>query len=126
VVEAGLDDFWAATFWCQSLPEPVDDLTATLAGHESGSDSSDVRLTWSVPASEAGIDHYVVYRSSDVSAVGDSLDVATDTTYLDMGAAGSSGSNYYYVVKVVDSLGRKSGVSSQVGEFDVELMNGTK
>jgi len=123
VVEAGIDDVWAATVWCRSLPEAVDDLTAAPAGHGGDSDSLDIRLVWTAPASEAGIDHYVVCRSADPAGPLDSLSATADTTYLDIGAAGSQGSNYYYMVKAVDALGRQSEASNMVGEFDVEVLN---
>ena len=123
VVEAGIDDFWAATFWCQSPPAAIGDLGAALAGHESGSPSPDIRLTWTQPASEAGLDHYVLYRSTDPGGVMDSLAATADTTYLDAGAGGSPAGNYYYIVKAVDGLGRKSEESNRVGEFDREVLN---
>jgi hypothetical protein len=123
VVEAGVDDFWAATCWCQSPPAAIDDLVAVPAGHGGGSDSLDIRLSWSEPASEMGIDYYIVYRSTDPDATGDSLAAVADTTYLDVGAGGDSGTNHYYMVKAVDSLGRKSRDSNMVGEFDVDLLN---
>jgi hypothetical protein len=34
-----------------------------------------------------------------------------------------TGSNHYYVIKAVDSLGRKSTDSNKVGEFDISLIN---
>jgi hypothetical protein len=47
-----------------------------------------------------------------------------DTIYTDAGAAGVVGTNYYYIVKAVDALGRKSAESNKVGEFDHSLSNG--
>jgi C1A family cysteine protease len=122
VVEAGLDDVWAATFWCQSPPEAVGDLTAGLAGYESGSPGPDIRLTWTEPASESGLDHYVVYRSTDSGGAMDSLAATSDTTYLDPGAGGDPAGNYYYLVRPVDVLGRKGPESDRVGEFDIDLI----
>jgi C1A family cysteine protease len=122
-VEAGIDDVWAATFWCQSPPEAIGDLRAILAGYQSGSPRPDIRLTWTEPVSQLGLDHYVIYRSMDPGGTMDSLAVTADTTYLDAGAGGSSGSDFFYIVKAVDSLGRKAPESNTAGEFDVELLN---
>jgi len=123
VVEAGIDDFWAATVWCQSPPEAVGDLNAVLAGYGSGSPDPDIRLTWTEPASESGLDHYVIYRSTDPGGTMDSLAALSDTTYLDPGAGGDPAGNFYYLVRAVDALGRKGPVSGRVGEFDVEVIN---
>ena len=122
VVEAGVDDFWAATFECQSAPAAIDDLKAILAGH-SGSYSSDINLSWSQPCSPFGLDHYVIFRATDLGVTMDSLDATTDTNYTDAGAAGNLGTNYFYLVKTVDNLGQKSEDSNVVGEFDMELLN---
>ena len=53
----------------------------------------------------------------------DSIGGTTDTTYLDVGAIGTSGTNYFYVVKAVDDVGQKSDPSGTVGEFDVLLIS---
>jgi hypothetical protein len=104
-----------------SPPDPVDDLAATLA---SGAKSftGNLYLAWTEPYSEASISYYVVYRSTLPSGGGDSLASTGDTEYTDMGAVGDTSTNYYYTIKVVDSLGRKSASSNQVGEFDVQLI----
>jgi len=95
-------------------PMAIDDLTLDLA-------ESDICLKWSEPYSECGVTHYVVYRSSSAGSLGDSLVSTADTTHADVGAAGDVGSNYFYTVKAVDSVGQKSQGSSQVGEFDRNL-----
>ncbi len=122
VVEAGVDDFWAATFRCQSGPASIDDLTAILAG-TTESYSPDIRLFWSQPSSPFGVSHYVVYRVTDPSATMDSLDATNDNTYTDVAAAGNPGVNYFYVVKAVDELGQKSADSNMVGEFDGQMLS---
>jgi hypothetical protein len=125
VVEAGVDDFWAGTLECvDSPPDAVDDLRATLAGI-TDSLNSDIYLSWSEPAGPLGVDHYVIYRSTDPGAVMDSLDATADTTYTDVGVAGNVGTDYFYMVKAVDELGQKSLDSNVVGEFDVDLPNFT-
>jgi len=65
----------------------------------------------------------VVYRSTGPGTTGDSLVGTTDNTYLDAGTAGDVGTNHYYRVEIVDGLGSRFD-SSQVGEFDIELING--
>jgi len=123
VVEAGIDDVWAATFWCQSPPEAVGGLRSTLAGYESGFSSPDIRLTWTEPSSESGLDYYIVYRAADPEGTMDSLAATTDTTYLDAGAGSNPSENYYYLIRAVDVLGRKGPESGRVGEFDIEVIN---
>jgi len=116
-VEAGVDDFWAATFECVSIPpEAVDDLAIELL-------EGDVYLLWTEPYSDGGVNHYVVYRSTTVGSADDSLAGTTNTTYIDIGAAGVAGTNYYYTVKATDEAGRKSEESNKVGEFDCGLIN---
>jgi len=116
VVEAGIDDFLVSYFECAGgPPEPIDDLTSELA-------ESDIFLHWTEPNSEGAVSYYVVYRSSDPEAAGDSLAGTTDANYTDVGAAGDTGTNYYYTVKAVDGGGLKSGESNKVGEFDSNLI----
>jgi C1A family cysteine protease len=122
VVEAGVDDFWAAAFDCQSGPAAIDDLETVLAGITE-SPSGNICLSWSQPSSSVGVDHYVIYRATDPDATMDSLDVTTDTSYTDVGVAGNVGTDYFYTVKSVDVLGQKSPASNVVGEFDIELPN---
>jgi hypothetical protein len=117
VVEAGIDDFSVAAFSCTaSPPDAVDDLAAQML-------EGDIVLQWTEPGSEGGVDRYVVYRSSDPLASGDSLAGTSNSAYTDPGAAGSTGANYYYTVKAV-SNGLKSEASNMAGEFDIELING--
>jgi hypothetical protein len=101
------------------LPPEVDDLMSVLSG-------SGVLLFWSPPGEE--VDHYVVYRDSFPgfdSGGGDSLGIAADTFYVDdvAGGVGDPGLNWYYVVRAVDVLGKKSDDSNCAGEFDKDLGN---
>ena len=98
-------------------PEPIDDLSAQLHG---GAKSywGNIHLSWSESNDYFGIDHYVIYRSTEPYLLGDSVGVTTDTTYLDAGAVGNPNTNYYYNVKAIDLAGNKSPTSNQVGEFD--------
>jgi hypothetical protein len=106
----------------QTPPSAVEDLRAALTG-------SDIDLQWSaVTADTAGakesISHYVVYRSDDPTFSAqpvDSLAAVASSQYLDAGAAGSSVTNYFYIIRAVDYGGLKSEASATVGEFDVEL-----
>ncbi len=109
-------------------PAAVSDLTATLAGNA-------LHLSWqAVTADEGGnpitVDHYTVYRHIDprfVPVAGDSIGSTAETYYDDPAAAlKDPGTNHYYVVKAVDSQGRKSADSSTVGEFDKTLLETAK
>jgi len=75
----------------------------------------------------AAIDSYVVYRNSDpISVPVDSIGAALSTQYSDAGAAGSSGVNYFYVIRAMSASKAKSSVSNHVGEFDRELITSIK
>jgi hypothetical protein len=104
-------------------PEAIDDVTAAV---ESGAKvtSGDIRLTWSEPYDDMGVTRYVVYRSTSASSPGDSLAGTLDTTFADVGAAGTVGTNYFYTVKAVDLAGNWSEESNRVGEFDRNLISG--
>jgi N-acetylmuramoyl-L-alanine amidase len=100
-------------------PAAVSDLTATLSGN-------DIALSWSAVSidttgSTEVISHYVVYRSEDPDfepGPGDSIAGTPENNYSDGGAAGDTLTNYFYVIRAVDSAGNKSASSSRVGEFD--------
>jgi N-acetylmuramoyl-L-alanine amidase len=102
-------------------PEAVQNLTVAKA-------VSNIFLEWSpVTQDTAGnpesISHYVIYRSEDAAEVpGDSLAGTTDTDYLDAGTAGSTATNYFYVIRATDGSGNESADSGQVGEFDTDLL----
>jgi C1A family cysteine protease len=103
-----------------SPPAAVTGLTATLVDGAKSS-SGDILLAWTEPYAESGVSHYVIYRSTAPTTTGDSLGATADTTYVDGGAAGDTLANYYYTVRAVDSEGRNSAPSGQVGEFDRPL-----
>ena len=84
-----------------------------------------MRLVWPEFCGEGGIDHYVIYRSSDSGAPRDSLAGTTDNEYLDSGVVGDVNTHYYYTVEVVDGIGNRFD-SNQVGEFDRNLIGGLK
>ena len=69
------------------------------------------------------MDHYVVYRSTVPDTKGDSLAGTTDGWYLDLGAVGTVGTNYFYTIEVMDGVGGRFD-SNQVGEFDIDLVTG--
>jgi subtilisin family serine protease len=106
-------------------PEAIVDLLATLTNGAKSS-SGNIHLTWTEPSSDAGVDHYVIYRTTEPTLTMDSLDATTDTTYIDAAAVGETTTQYYYMVKAVDTLGQKSPESNKVGEFDIPLVNGEK
>jgi hypothetical protein len=100
------------------VPDPVGDLVAQPS-------AGDLVLSWTPPSGKAVV-RYVVYRDTtgDFEAgPEDSIGGTTDTTYLDAGAIGTTGTNYFYVVKAVDDVGQKSDPSGTVGEFDVLLIS---
>jgi hypothetical protein len=112
-----------AGFWYQDPvpPSAISDLTATLS-------ASDIVLQWSHAADNVAIDHYVVYRNTDPGfepAGGDSINGTKGTGYLDPGAAGTVGTNYFYLVKAADPSRNKAEDSNRVGEFDADMDNGT-
>ena len=116
----------AVRFLClgadQIPPDAVADLSPYLI-------EADIRLEWSAvtvdtAGAKEGVSHYVVYRSTDpgfAADPSDSLAAVTETQYHDAGAAGGTGTNYYYIVRAVDYAGLKSENSATVGEFDVGL-----
>jgi hypothetical protein len=102
-------------------PQAVENVIATKS-------SADIHLNWSAVTQDTSgnsesLSHYVIYRST-VPAVspGDPIAGTADTTYLDAGAAGSTGTNYFYVIRAVDDAGNQSADSGRVGEFDHNLI----
>jgi hypothetical protein len=113
-----------AGFWYQDpvAPSAIGDLTATLS-------VNDIVLQWSHAKDNIAIDHYVVYRATEpyfAPTSGDSMAATKGTSYLDAGAAGTVGTNYFYVVKAADPSRNLAGNSNRTGEFDGGLVNGTK
>jgi len=101
-------------------PESVDDLLARKAG-------SRIRLSWSEPWDDLGIDWYVIYCDTVVgftSADGDSIGATADTFFTDPhSAVGDPGVNRFYLVRAVDVTGKRSDDSNRAGEFDMDLSN---
>jgi hypothetical protein len=109
--------------WCNATHDQSIALWLTIELEKGAkSDSGDIFLDWS-DYSDQAVDHYVVYRGTTAVAKGDSLAGTSDLWYLDPGAAGTVGTNYFYTVEVVDSLGGRLD-SNRVGEFDNELISG--
>jgi len=114
-------------------PEVVENLKIQAAFDTSGAGSADIRLIWSpVTTDTAGkaitVDAYVVYRDTIpgfMPGPATEFDTTVDTTYLDVNVAGVSGSNLYYYVNA-RKAGLESADSPCVGEFDKDLLNGTK
>jgi hypothetical protein len=106
----------------RTSPEAIDDLTIAL---ENGAKSSsgDMRLLWTETYDDVGVMRYEVYRSISPHSLGSFLSETTDTTYVDVGAAGDVNTNYFYIVKAVDTSGNKSEDSNRVGEFDQILIS---
>ncbi|KPL18631.1 MAG: hypothetical protein AMJ92_07055 [candidate division Zixibacteria bacterium SM23_81] len=113
-----------AGFWYQDpvAPSTIGDLTANLS-------ESDILLEWSHARDNVAIDHYVIYRATQPyfeAAGGDSIGGTKGTTYLDLSAAGSTLTNYFYVVRAADPSRNLAEDSNQVGEFDRGTMGGPK
>jgi hypothetical protein len=113
-----------AGFWYQDPvpPSAIGDLTATLS-------VNDIVLEWPHAADNVAIDHYVVFRGTEpgfAAAAGDSIHGTKGTSYLDLGAAGDTLTNYFYVVKAADPSRNLAEDSNRVGEFDSGLSNGLK
>jgi uncharacterized lipoprotein YddW (UPF0748 family) len=104
----------------EAPPAAVTDLTSQKS-------NTDIVLTWSEVTTDtlgnpASIDGYIIYRNSDPTTVpADSIGATASAGFTDPGAAGSSGTNYYYVVRAVDDGQAKSANSNMVGEFDRQL-----
>lgn|GEM_PF-2200093 len=123
---AGGDD--RAVFgYCDSVfllitgpPEPVDDLKVQKAG-------SRLRLSWSEPWDDLGVDWYVIYcdtMADFTSADGDSIGTTVDTFFIDPGGTvGDPGMNRFYLIRAVDVTGKRSDDSNRAGEFDKNLSN---
>ena len=113
-----------AGFWYQDpvAPSAIGDLTAQLS-------VSDIYLEWSHAKDNVAIDHYVVYRNTNpgfTPAGGDSISETKGTSYLDPSAAGTVGTNYFYVVKATDPSRNLAEYSNRVGEFDRGTTGGVK
>jgi hypothetical protein len=113
-----------AGFWYQDpiAPSTITDLTIDLS-------KSDILLGWSHAADNIAIDHYVVYRATAPyfeATGGDSIAATKGSSYLDLGAAGDTLTNYFYVVNATDPRRNLAEDSNQVGEFDRGTMGGAK
>jgi hypothetical protein len=108
-----------AGFWYQDpvAPAAIADLTTTLS-------VDDIVLEWSHSADNVAIDQYIVYRDTDpefTPGSGNAVHQTEGTTYQDPGAAGTVGTNYYYVVKAEDPSGNLAEESNRAGEFDRQV-----
>ncbi len=134
-------DYWESAFgtviadairWVFVSPLDPDAPPAAITDLASHKSNADIVLTWSEVTSDTlgnpeTISEYVIYRDTQPhSPPGDSVGSTTNTTFTDPGAAGSTGTNYYYVVRAVDDGQAKSVNSNQVGEFDRGLSSGSK
>jgi uncharacterized lipoprotein YddW (UPF0748 family) len=121
-----------AIHWVYLSPLESDAPPAAITDLASHKSAEDIVLNWSAVTSDTlgnpeTISEYVVYRDTlSYSPPGDSVGSTTDTTFTDPGAAGSTGTNYYYVVRAVDDGQAKSTDSNQVGEFNRELGTSVK
>jgi hypothetical protein len=107
-----------------SRPLAIAGLRATLA-------DSTLRLSWQAISEDTGgkpiiVEYYTIYRNADPDfspGPADSIGSTADTFYVDSTAAvKDTAVDHYYVVKVVDSEGKKSADSNRVGEGDRDLI----
>ena len=109
----GVVDYYNSNFMIE--PRDDDDFAVFApADLEAVKSAGDVYLQWT------GVDiaqSYIIVRNSI------NLDTVTapTTEYLDVGATGDSGTNYYYVVQAQYAVGKSD--SRQVGEFDRAIAN---
>jgi hypothetical protein len=102
-------------------PEPVDDLSLTLAG-------ADIRLDWSAVTADTGgsplaVDLYRIYRdtASDFCSSDEPFDSVATNFYIDTsGVVGDAARQYYYLVRAF-YVWKESESSSPVGEFDLSV-----
>jgi len=108
------------------VPEEVADLTVALAGEN-------IVLEWSAVTVDTNgypleVDCYRVYRDTVVffDPGAEPFDSTVVLFCVDSsGVVGDTGTHYYYEV-TADSGGKESGLSRQVGEFDLGLINEEK
>ncbi len=113
-----VDDFIFLDLNPPNRPLAVSQLRVYLAG------GTDIGLIWSpVTQSERGkeivVDYYTIYRENSPHfnpGNAESIGIASDTVFLDVGAA-KTPSNYYYTVTAMYD-GWESVVSVRSGEFD--------
>ncbi len=125
--ETGTCNEEAATPRSMLPPMAVDDLRIAV-------EVGDIHLSWTpVSLDTAGhskkADHYVIYRVTDPgAAIGDldSMGTSYQDDYVDSGAVGDTEVHYFYAVKAVDCDDAKSVESNRVGEFDMQMKDGTK
>jgi len=113
-----------AGFWYQDpiAPSTIGDLTIDLS-------KNDIVLGWSHSADNMAIDYYIVYRVTQPyfePTAGDSIAGSKGNSYTDPGAAGTVGTNYFYLVKATDPSRNLAEDSNRVGEFDSQMLSGAK
>jgi hypothetical protein len=119
---------WYGDTWVYAIddlipPTAIGDLTATLAG-------SAIHLDWTAITEDTlgnpiTVERYNIYRNASPTfspSSADSIGSTTNTFYDDPTPALKNPSiNHYYVVRAVDSAGKKSADSNRVGEYDTAL-----
>jgi hypothetical protein len=94
----------------------VSDLSLSLTG-------DDVLLSWSWPYDEAPAG-YAIYRGTFPAGFftePEFIATVTEQNYTDSSAARDPAKNYYYLVRAVNSDGKKSEPSGRVGEFGIAV-----
>ncbi len=100
---------------------------STVANVRSALANDQLSLDWTPATDDKGVDHYVVYRSTQpdfLPSGSDSIGATVDTLFVDTtSGVGDTLVNHYYSVKAVDGAGNTSSPSERAGEFDKHLMS---
>jgi uncharacterized lipoprotein YddW (UPF0748 family) len=121
-----------AVQWLYVSPLSASAPPAAVTDLASFKSAGDIVLTWTAVTTDTlgqpeTVDEYIIYRNTDPTAVpADSIGTTAGTEYSDGGAAGSTATNYFYVIRAMNDAKAKSFPSNLVGEFDQQLITETR
>jgi hypothetical protein len=98
--------------------QPPTNLIAIIVGN-------DIEITWNASTSP-GVDHYNIYRSTNLFNFNYSTPFAQSTTtnWTDNGAVADTSTNYFYVVRTVNNRGNIDSNTDKAGKFVRYLSEG--